>query len=358
MSRMTDRKSGAERRAEIVEAALQLLADVPLERLSTRQLARELGLSQPALFRHFRSREGILLAVVEHARAELGADVAEAVVAHRDPMDQLAALVRTLLEAVERRPGLPRLLFSLASPPDSPVRTALLSLAASQKRLVEDRILAAQRLGAIDAGIEAGRAATHLVGLVHGVTFQWVAGGRAPGLSDEAQPLLALWLGGVRGSGEASATPISGPRLVSIDGRAMLARGVDPLAAVLDGLAQAGPGSVLRLDAPFHPAPLVRLLEGRGLRVRVTAWAKDHHALLGLVPPAEDPVDLRGLEAPEPLERVLQETARLRAGESFLAHTPRFPRLLLGRLAEEGVSVNVHQEPDGSALILCWRSSP
>ena len=355
MNRMTNRKSSAERRAEIVEAALQLLADVPLERLSTRQLARELGLSQPALFRHFRSREGILLALVEHARAELGADVAEAVAGTQDPMDQLAALLHTLLTSVERRPGLPRLLFSLASPPDSPVRTALLSLAVSQRRLVQDRIVAAQRVGAIDPGIEAGRAATHLVGLVHGVTFQWVAGGRTPGLAAEAEPLLALWLDGVRGSGEVAVVPVAGPRLVSVDGRALLARGVDPLAAVLDGLADAGPGSVLRLDAPFHPAPLVRLLEGRGLRVSVQAHAKDHHALLGLVPPAEDPIDLRGLEAPEPLERVLQATVALSPGGTYLARTPRFPRLLLGRLAEQGVSANVHQEPDGSALVLCWR---
>ena len=39
----------------MVEAALRLLGEVPLEGLTTRLVAAEVGVSQPALFRHFRS---------------------------------------------------------------------------------------------------------------------------------------------------------------------------------------------------------------------------------------------------------------------------------------------------------------
>jgi TetR/AcrR family transcriptional regulator len=352
---MTDRRSTEDRRREVVDAALALLADQPLEQLSTRQLARALGLSQPALFRHFRSREGILLAVVERARADLMAAVAAALAGEGDPVGQLRALVRTLLESVEARPGLPRLLFSLASPVDSPVRTALLALVASQRRLMVDRIVAGQRGGAIEGGLDAGRAATHLAGLVQGVIFQWVAGGRPPGLAAEAGPLMALWLGGVKGDGTPMRAAARAPALVWVDGRALLGRGIDPLAAVLGGMEGAGPGSVLRFDAPFRPGPLIELLRGRGLAVEVEALGKDHHALLARVPPTPPAVDLRDLEAPEPLERVLLDTAGLAPGASYLARTPRAPRLLLGRLAERGIGAAVHEEPDGSALLLCWR---
>ncbi len=193
--------------------------------------------------------------------------------------------------------------------------------------------------------------------MLQGVIFQWVAGGRRPGLAAEAQPLVSLWLNGAKGDGQPVSEPERAPKLVYVDGRALLGRGIDPLASVLDGLAEAGPGSVLRLDAPFHPGPLVRLLEGRGMKVSVTAFAKDHHGLLAIAPPADEPDDLRRLEAPEPLERVLVAVERLEAGGAWLARTPRFPRLLLGRLAERGVEVCVHEEPDGSALILCWRAS-
>ncbi len=356
---MTDRRSRQERRDEVVEAALGLLADQPLEALSTRQLAKALGLSQPALFRHFRSRDGMLLAVVERVRAELGAAVAEAMSPAQDPVGELRALVATLLGAVQVRPGLPRLLFSLASPPDGPVRTALLSLATSHKRLITDRIADGQRLGLIASTVEPQRAATHLVGLVQGVIFQWVAGGRIGDLAAEAEPLMGLWVDGAAGDGVPLDVPAASepPRIVRVDGRALLALGIDPLAAVLDGLEGAGPGSVLRLDAPFPPRPLVSLLEARGMAVRVLAHRDDHHALTAWSAPATEPVDLRGLEAPEPLEQVLLATGSMGAGDVFLARTPRVPKLLLGRLAERGLGAEVLQEDDGSALLLCWSPS-
>lgn len=352
---MTDRRSREQRRSDVVEAALELLADVPLERLSTRQLARELGLSQPALFRHFRSKEGILLAVVERVRTELGHELSDALGGASDPVGELEALVGTLFAAVEARPGLPRLLFSLAGPVEGPVHSALFSLAQSQRRLVQDRIEAGQRRGLLRAGVDSGRAATHLIGLVQGVIFQWVAGGRTRALRDEAGPLMGLWLQGASGDPTASEAPRQpepspAPRLVFVDGRALLAEGVDPLGAVLEALAGA-PGAVLRLDAPFHPAPLVRLLEGRKLQVEVVPFAADHHGLLAAATAA---VDLRGLEAPEPLEQVLIAVAGLDPGDAYLARTPRVPRLLLQRLQERGLGFDVREEPDGSALLLCW----
>lgn len=50
-------------RNEIVDAALQLLQEVGIDKLSTRALAARLGVAQPALYWHFRNKHELLDAV-------------------------------------------------------------------------------------------------------------------------------------------------------------------------------------------------------------------------------------------------------------------------------------------------------
>jgi len=63
-------------------------------------------------------------------------------------------------------------------------------------------------------------------------------------------------------------------------------------------------------------------------------------------------VDLRDLEAPEPLERVLEAASAMRAEETFLARVPRMPRALLPILAERGIDHQVMDRGDRGALVL------
>ncbi len=63
-------------------------------------------------------------------------------------------------------------------------------------------------------------------------------------------------------------------------------------------------------------------------------------------------IDARGLEPPEPMERVLQAVALLRPGQGirFLLHREPFP--LYALLAERGFRHETHAQADGSFVIL------
>ncbi|MFJ1896475.1 MULTISPECIES: TetR/AcrR family transcriptional regulator C-terminal domain-containing protein [unclassified Streptomyces] len=56
-------------RATVVSEALELLDDVGLEDVSTRRLARRLGVEQPSLYYHFRTKKDLLAAMAEAAMA-------------------------------------------------------------------------------------------------------------------------------------------------------------------------------------------------------------------------------------------------------------------------------------------------
>lgn len=68
--------------------------------------------------------------------------------------------------------------------------------------------------------------------------------------------------------------------------------------------------------------------------------------------PLEILVDGRGLEPPEPMEKVMQALALLRPGQGirFLLHREPFP--LYPLLAERGYRHDTQPQPDGSYVIL------
>jgi len=82
----------------------------------------------------------------------------------------------------------------------------------------------------------------------------------------------------------------------------------------------------------------------------MTKTVSDKFAVLG--DEALAIVDLRNLEAPEPMEKILIACARLNTGEFFLAHLPHRPNLLFPHLESRGLSWCVHEAPDQSALVL------
>lgn len=68
-------------------------------------------------------------------------------------------------------------------------------------------------------------------------------------------------------------------------------------------------------------------------------------------------LDLCGLEAPEPMEKILLRCTHLKADEYFLARLPHVPAPLFPHLASRGMNWQVLEEPDGSAIVMIRRKT-
>lgn len=75
------------------------------------------------------------------------------------------------------------------------------------------------------------------------------------------------------------------------------------------------------------------------------------------IPPERMPgmIDLRGLEPPEPMEILLQAGAKLDVNDLYLAHLPHIPFPLFPILESRGLQWQIHENADGSALLLIRR---
>ncbi|RCG30245.1 TetR/AcrR family transcriptional regulator [Sphaerisporangium album] len=68
--------SGARTRRRILEAAEHLMRTIGLARATTKEIAREAGLSEAALYRHFSSKEELFVKVLEERLPALGSLIA------------------------------------------------------------------------------------------------------------------------------------------------------------------------------------------------------------------------------------------------------------------------------------------
>ena len=68
-------------------------------------------------------------------------------------------------------------------------------------------------------------------------------------------------------------------------------------------------------------------------------------------------VDLRGLEAPEPMVRILTACTQMDAHERYVAHLPHVPSPLFPHLESRGLAWQVYEQADDSALVVIRSST-
>ena len=188
---MSGRQSAEERKAQIVAEVLRLADEIGPDRLSTTEVARAIGLSQPAIFRHFPTKGALWLAVAEDIADRLQSYWAAAEAGATGSHARLKALIGAQLTAIAETPALPSILFSRELQVDNPALRDVFRelLGAFQSRLVAAiRELQAAAHLRRDVGPE--DVAILLTSLVQGVAIRWTLGARGFALVPEGLRLF------------------------------------------------------------------------------------------------------------------------------------------------------------------------
>lgn len=105
----TPRLPTEERRQQIADAALRVLAHKGAHRLTAVEIAAEVGIADGTLFRHFKNKDEIIDAAISSFEAYLEGDVPPP---GGEPLERLESFFVRRLEKVRARPEILRLAFS------------------------------------------------------------------------------------------------------------------------------------------------------------------------------------------------------------------------------------------------------
>lgn len=181
------------RRDQIAEAALRIIGQKGVGGLTTVMLAREAGISEANLYRHFRSKDEILELTVEKIASGLGSNL-QNVFKIRPADPSLAKLKRIFtmhLNYVEKNEGIPRLVFSeeLHSG-NHKLKEKLFNSISAYASDLESIIRHGQREGVIKKTIQPRAASFMFIGMVQITILRWSLSGFSLRLLDEG---LKLW---------------------------------------------------------------------------------------------------------------------------------------------------------------------
>ena len=171
----------AERRVLIVEAAIALTAHTEPAAVTTTDIARAVGVTQGALFKHFASRDAIWLAVMQWVRETLLARLQAAASPALPAIDALQRVFEAHVGFVIAHPGVPRLVFhELQQPAGSPAKVELAALLGAYRTLVAGLLEAARTAGETDPALDLDAAARLFIGMVQSLAMQWLLLGTMP----------------------------------------------------------------------------------------------------------------------------------------------------------------------------------
>jgi AcrR family transcriptional regulator len=168
------------RREQIAEAALQLVASQGVKRLSIAAVARRVGLVPSGIYRHFKSKDAMLDAVLDLLDEKLQANVEAAKRETADPLRRLHDLFLRHIRIIREGQAFPRIIFSdeaLAARPERKGRVQRIvgDYLGEVERMVRD----GQRQGHIDRQLQPRTAAMLFLGMIipAGVIWHLTDGG-------------------------------------------------------------------------------------------------------------------------------------------------------------------------------------
>lgn len=188
---MSNRQSAESRKAQIVAEVLRLADEIGPDRLSTTDVARVVGVSQPAIFRHFPTKGALWLAVAEAVAQRLRKTWSEAEARAVAPHARLRALIEAQLAAISETPALPSILFSRELQVDNPpLRDVFRGLLGELQLRLVAAIRDSQAAGELRRDVDPEDVAVMLTSLVQGIAIRWTLGARGFALVQEGLRLF------------------------------------------------------------------------------------------------------------------------------------------------------------------------
>lgn len=99
-----------DRRTEILQSLAQMLENSPGARITTAALAKEVGVSEAALYRHFPSKAKMFEGLIEFIEESIFSRINRIIQDEQDIVDQLKMITLLILGFAEQNPGMCRLL--------------------------------------------------------------------------------------------------------------------------------------------------------------------------------------------------------------------------------------------------------
>ena len=200
------------RKHQIVHTARKIVATKGMAFFTIQELSKEVGVSEGAIYRHFRSKDDILLVLIQDVERNLLDAVVDSARPHEGSLDQLKHLFRRHFSSLERRSGVSFVVIAEALRfGDTQVKEATRQVVERYLNMIGSILKAGVQGGEIDKGVDTSAAALMFFGMVQASVTLWSFNNRAHPLAQHSASLWAIFEGGLKQGGQNHNSEIYSP---------------------------------------------------------------------------------------------------------------------------------------------------
>jgi len=188
------RKSTAVRKQQIIDAARKLIMRKGSEHLTVRSMAKEVGLTEAAIYRHFKSKREILSFLMNNIMDTMLHDVERTTVENSPSLETIDQVLKHHLSEIEQRKGMSfQIIAEIISLGDKKLNKDVYEKLNLYIGRLENLLSEGARGGHIRDGIDFGASALLLFGMIQGLANIWALSGYSFDLSAKYESLWVVY---------------------------------------------------------------------------------------------------------------------------------------------------------------------
>jgi len=164
----------SKRQIEIIEAATELIGEKGIQNLTTKNLASKIGFSEPALYRHFKSKTEILQSLLTFYKDLLRKGLVNIIHSDLTGLEKVKEMMGFQFAHFTKNPAVIMVIFAETSFQYDNILSKSVSEIMTQKRNMVSKIVqAGQQEGNIRKDIEASQLASMIMGSMRFTVLGW-----------------------------------------------------------------------------------------------------------------------------------------------------------------------------------------
>jgi AcrR family transcriptional regulator len=185
-------ESTAVRQRQIIDAARKLIIKYGSEHVTVKRIAKEVGISETAVYRHFKSKKDILSLLADHIEDSLLGDITRATAEGcASPLEILDSVLRSHLSAIEQRRGISfQVIAEIISLGDKKLNKKITDTLNKYISRLKDLLAEGVKAGEVREDIDPEAAATVLFGIIQGLVNIWALSNYS---FDPQEKYVPLW---------------------------------------------------------------------------------------------------------------------------------------------------------------------
>ncbi len=171
--KVTKRQSTFLRRKQIINTLRKLIIKYGSENVTVRRIAKEIGVSEAAIYKHFKSKKEILGFLVDYIEENLIGDI-EKSVHHNNILELLENILRNHFSSIEQRKGVSFLVIAeIISLGDKKLNKKIFEVLNKYIGHIKDILLKGVKTGQIKQDINLDTAAIVFFSMIQGLVSIW-----------------------------------------------------------------------------------------------------------------------------------------------------------------------------------------